>query len=84
MPCSRKTGRPDAVTRNLTTAPGTRFSGWDRDNFIGLFRSFAGEPHSVPPGEPNTVMPWKRYSGMTDEDLGDLYDYLHSLEPVEP
>ena len=75
-------GRPDAVTRNLTRAPGTRLSGWDRDNFIAVFRSFAGEPHPVPPGEPSTVMPWKRYAGMTDEDLGDLYDYLHSLEPV--
>jgi len=70
------------VSSNITRAAGTRFSSWERENFIGLFRSFAGEPLVVPDGESNTVMPWTRYAGMTDEDLGAIYDYLRSLEPA--
>ncbi len=28
-------------------------------------------------------MPWAMYTGMSREDLGAIYDYLQSLEPVE-
>jgi hypothetical protein len=37
----------------------------------------------VPLGEGNTVMPWVRYSGMTEEDLGAIWDYLQTVPPVE-
>lgn len=30
----------------------------------------------------NTVMPWSAYSGMTEGDLGAIFDYLQSVEPV--
>ena len=30
----------------------------------------------------NTNMPWLFYMGMTDEDLGAIYQYLRSLKPV--
>jgi hypothetical protein len=28
-------------------------------------------------------MPWFAYAGMTDRDLGALYDYLRTVPPVE-
>lgn len=71
-------------TPNLTpheTGLGSR----SRLEFIGMFRSF-GNPAAVAAavqGGRNTPMPWYAYAGMTDADLGAIYDYLHSLPPVE-
>jgi hypothetical protein len=31
----------------------------------------------------NTPMPWLMYSGMTEEDLGAIYDYLRTVPPIE-
>jgi hypothetical protein len=28
-------------------------------------------------------MPWEAFAGMSEVDLGALYEFLHSLEPVE-
>ena len=40
------------------------------------------EKPKVAPGKFNTVMPWTMYAGMTDEDLGAIYDYLQTAKPV--
>lgn len=59
-----------------------------RLEFIAIFRSFS-DPMTVAArvgdGKDgrNTPMPWYAYAGMTDADLGAIYDYLHSLPPVE-
>lgn len=77
-------GGGDAVARNLTPDP-TGIGEWSRENFVGVFKAFASpEARRIPVGEPpvNTVMPWTAYAGMTDPDLGALYDYLRSLPPV--
>src|ERR1051325_4224608 len=54
--------------------------------FIGRFHAFASinaaNAPAAPPGR-NTVMPWLAFSGMTDEDLGAIYDYLKTLPPVK-
>jgi len=70
---------------NLTPHPKNRVGTWSRENFIGVFKSFS------PPGgreiagtEVNTVMPWYRFAGMTESDLGAIYDYLRTLPPIEP
>lgn len=58
-----------------------------RANFVGMFRAFGGEQSRsvrVPEGEKNTVMPWLQYAGMTDQDLGAIYDYLRALPVEEP
>ncbi|MEA2415847.1 MAG: hypothetical protein QOI58_2504, partial [Thermoanaerobaculia bacterium] len=31
----------------------------------------------------NTVMPWIAFAGMTDSDLGSIYDYLKTVKPIE-
>jgi hypothetical protein len=33
--------------------------------------------------ERNSEMNWVEFSGMTDEDLGAIWDYLRSLPPLE-
>ena len=54
-----------------------------KENFIGLFKSFK-EPIKLPEGQTheNTVMAWSSYAGMTEDDLGAIYDYLQTIKPV--
>jgi mono/diheme cytochrome c family protein len=53
---------------------------WTREQFITLFKSRA-EPHPVTLVE-NTLMNWSAFAGMTEEDLGLLYDFFMTLPPV--
>lgn len=72
-------------TANITGDVETGIGGWTRDDFVALFRSRgldAVRAIDVAPGEPNTVMGWWEYAGMTQADLGAIYDYLMSVEPV--
>ncbi len=55
--------------------------GWNEDQFIQLFRS--GTSPSGRKIEPE-AMPWQAYNeAFSDDELRDIYTYLHSLEPVE-
>ena len=71
--------------KNITPAT-TGIGIWSRENFISVFKSF-DNPESrqlpVPESEENTGMPWVQYAGMSERDLGALYDYLRTVEPVE-
>jgi mono/diheme cytochrome c family protein len=72
-------------TPNLTPHP-TGLGNWDRETFIARFKAYADSsyvPHAVAPGEFQTIMPWMMYAGMTEEDLGAIYDYLRTVEPIE-
>jgi hypothetical protein len=69
---------------NITPDPETGIGNWSRDFFIARFKAYDPEVHPlapVSPGEFNTVMPWSMYAGMTDEDLGAIYDYLMTVQP---
>ncbi len=69
---------------NITPHPSNRIGGWSRDNFIGVFRSFAPpEGSRIAATKVNTVMPWSRFAGMSEEDLEAIYDFLQTVEPVE-
>jgi len=72
-------------TANLTPA-GSYLSHATREEFIGRFKAFAslnaGSAPAVPPGH-NTIMPWIAFAGMTDNDLGAIYDYLKTVKPIE-
>jgi len=52
-----------------------------REEFIAMFKSYS-EPQPVPP-EGNTPMDWSAYAGMTEEDLGAIYDFLHTRRSVD-
>ena len=53
---------------------------WTREQFIQRFKMYA-VPQPVKP-ENNTLMNWNAFAGMTEEDLGMLYDYFMTLPPV--
>jgi len=70
---------------NISPHPSTRMGAWSREEFVGVFKSFAAtDGIDVPEGQANTVMPWARYAGMTEQDLGAIYDYLRTVEPLTP
>lgn len=54
---------------------------WSREQFIARFRAHA-VPQVVEPAR-NTLMNWSAFAGMTDDDLGLLYDFFMTLPPVE-
>jgi mono/diheme cytochrome c family protein len=73
-------------TANLTPSPGTYMSHATREEFIGRFKSFASIDVTTAPDAPvghNTVMPWLSFAGMTENDLGAIYDYLKTVKPIE-
>lgn len=72
-----------ARTANITPDPETGIGAWTRERFVGAFRA-RQDSGSRPPasGERRTPMPWLAYAGMTDEDLGAIYDYLRTVTPV--
>ncbi|MFL6247428.1 MAG: c-type cytochrome [Thermoanaerobaculia bacterium] len=75
------------VPPNITPHPSTYIGQATKEEFIGRFRSFANMTAENAPkatNGKNTLMPWISYSGMTDEDLGAIYDYLKTLPPVAP
>ena len=71
---------------NLTPDVETGLGSWTKEQFIQRFKSMAtDEMKNIPadPGGFNTIMPWSMYGGMSEEDLGAIYEYLHSLKPVK-
>jgi hypothetical protein len=70
---------------NITPDNETGIGNWTRDFFIQRFKMFDPEHYDIPtvqPGEFNTVMPWTMYAGMTEEDIGAIYDYLMTIKPA--
>lgn len=70
---------------NITPDNGTGIGSWSKETFIIKFKSFASDSAkniSVSQGDFNTVMPWTLFSGMREEDLSAIYDYLRTVKPV--
>jgi Cytochrome c len=73
------------VTANLTPHPETYIGRATREEFISRFRAFASiDAQNAPRAQQgrNTIMPWLAFAGMTDNDLGAIYDYLKTVKPV--
>jgi len=66
-------------TMNLTPHE-SGLGAWTKEQFVQRFKMYA-EPRQVSPQD-NTMMNWNAFSGMTDEDLGMLYDFFMTLPPV--
>jgi mono/diheme cytochrome c family protein len=75
------TGAGVVRSANITPDRETGIGAWDKATFIGRFKA----TQAVPVGRKdfNTVMPWTLYAGMKDEDLGAIYDFLRTIEPVK-
>ena len=69
---------------NITPDNGTGIGTWKREDFIQRFKAFASSAAAVAvkPGAFNTVMPWTIYAGMTEADLGAIYQYLRTVPAV--
>ena len=67
-------------SKNLTPHA-TGIGTWTKDAFIARFKQF-GDPRPVASVEENTLMDWSAYAGMTEVDLGAIYDFLQTLPPV--
>jgi len=70
---------------NITPDKETGIGNWTKEAFVAKFISFRDEyfnPHEIKPGQLNTEMPWTYYANMKDEDIGAVYDYLMSIDPV--
>ena len=72
-------------TANITPDVETGIGSWTKDMFIQRFKYYLNEKTwlQVKPNQFNTIMPWSMYAGMTDEDLGDIYNYLRTIKPVK-
>lgn len=70
---------------NITPDLETGIGAWTKEIFISKFKSYDPQVRgyiNVKPGEFNSIMPWTMYAGMTEEDLGAIYDYLRTIKPV--
>jgi mono/diheme cytochrome c family protein len=72
------------VSANITPHPSTYVGRASKEEFIGRFKAFQSVDVNQPaaPGK-NTLMPWRSYAGLTESDLGAIYDYLKTITPVE-
>lgn len=71
---------------NITPDNETGIGQWSKEQFIGKFKSHDGPEGRnipIPSGDMNTIMPWTMYAGMTESDLGAIYDYLKTLPPTK-
>ena len=73
-------------TANITPDPETGIGSWTKEVFVARFKAYADStyvPHTVAPGEMQTIMPWTMYCGMTEKDLGAIYTYLRTVKPIK-
>ena len=71
---------------NITPDEETGIGKLSKEAFIQKFKAYADSSYVIPdvrPGEYNSIMPWTMYAHMTEEDLGAIYAYLHSIKPVK-
>ncbi len=71
---------------NITPDTETGIGPMTREQFISRFKSF--EDMEAITADPvsaarQTIMPWPLYAGMTEEDLGAIYDYLRTVKPIK-
>ncbi len=78
---------PTSILRSANITPDPKFGigKMSKEMFIQRFKVYGENFTPTPVGENGyqTVMPWMMYAGMSESDLGAIYDYLMSLEPVE-
>ena len=74
---------------NITPDKDTGIGAWTRADFIARFAAWRGKKGlakekrlDLDKGDYVELMPYLEYSGMTDADLGAIYDYLRSVAPV--
>ena len=75
-----------ARSANITPDMETGIGGWTEGVFIARFKAYADSTGSHIPyvkGGPQTAMPWTIFAGMTEKDLGAIYNYLRTVPPIK-
>jgi len=76
------------MVRSVNITPHeTGIKSWTKEMFVQRFKQYRDSSYVIPSvdmskGEFQTVMPWMMYSGMTEQDLGAIYEYLRTIPPV--
>jgi hypothetical protein len=78
---------PDGVVRsaNITPEEETGIGAWTKDIFIAKFKEWENADSSklnLDRVGRQSIMPWTLFAGMTESDLGAIYDYLRMVPPV--
>lgn len=79
---------PDgSIVRSANLTPHeTGIKNFTSEAFVQLFKKYADSSyvaHNVAPGDFQTLMPWIMYSGMEEDDIKAIYEYLQTLTPYE-
>lgn len=78
---------PGGTLRSTNLTPHeTGLGYWSRERFIQAFKQYqdtAWHSPTLSATDFNTLMPWMMYSTMTEADLGAIYLYLRTLDPLE-
>jgi mono/diheme cytochrome c family protein len=70
------------ITANITAHPDTWVGQATKQEFIGRFRCWLDTPRTKAAKGRNTIMGWESFAGMTDQDLGAIYDYLQTVKQI--
>ncbi|MBX7088291.1 MAG: cytochrome c [Leptospirales bacterium] len=65
---------------NITPDVETGIGKMTRKEFVARFKERMAAARAPAQGF-NTIMPWGMYGGMTDQDLGAIYEYLRTISP---
>jgi mono/diheme cytochrome c family protein len=73
------------VPPNITPDPDAYFGKATKEQWIGRVRSFASMESAPPVATPgrNTIMGWVEYAGLSDQDLGAVFDYIKTVPPLK-
>jgi mono/diheme cytochrome c family protein len=74
------------VTSSNLTPHDTGLLRYTKESFLTRFSIYQDVEETAQPlyGDANTYMPWFDFANMTPEDLGAIFDYLMTLEPLDP
>lgn len=78
-------GMGTVTSANITPDNTSGIGSWTKEMFIQKFKSFDGNDAWRVPWQQKgyqTIMPWPEYCGMTEADLGAIYDYLRTIPTV--
>jgi mono/diheme cytochrome c family protein len=71
---------------NITPDAETGIGSYTEEMFVKRFKFYADSAYVDPivkAGEFNTLMPWRMYAQMNEEDLKAIYAYLKTLKPIK-
>jgi cytochrome c553 len=70
---------------NITPDKETGIGNWTEDMFVQRFKAFVDSSYAEPvlaSGDFNTIMPWRMYGHMSEQDLRAIFTHLMAQKPV--